>query len=216
MKESAPFSPYYLPKHKNQCPSSHSLPLQIQKNELLSGLTVALALVPEAVAFALVAQLHPLFGLYAAFIIGIITSVFGGRPGMISGATGAIAVVLVSLVVTHGAEYLLAAVVLMGVLQMLFGMLQLGKFIRLRATPGVSRFCKRAGAGDLSSTTQTVPDYRRRWYKQLDYGHATYLDAGSHRYHDGDYSVSTPPDQSSTGHIGRYCSSEFGRIFIWY
>ena len=84
------------------------------KNDLLSGLTVALALVPEAVAFALVAQLHPLFGLYAAFIIGIITSIFGGRPGMISGATGAIAVVLVSLVVTHGVEYLLAAVVLMG------------------------------------------------------------------------------------------------------
>ncbi len=105
------------------------------KNELLSGLTVALALVPEAVAFALVAQLHPLFGLYAAFIIGIITAVFGGRPGMISGATGAIAVVLVSLVVTHGVEYLLAAVVLMGILQMLFGILQLGKFIRLVPHP---------------------------------------------------------------------------------
>ncbi|MGB1008513.1 MAG: SulP family inorganic anion transporter [Thiolinea sp.] len=105
------------------------------KNELLSGLTVALALVPEAVAFALVAQVHPLLGLYAAFIIGLITSVFGGRPGMISGATGAIAVVLVSLVITHGVEYLLAAVVLMGILQMLFGVLQLGKFIRLVPHP---------------------------------------------------------------------------------
>lgn len=105
------------------------------KNEVLSGMTVALALVPEAVAFALVAQVHPLLGLYAAFIIGLITSVFGGRPGMISGATGAIAVVLVALVISHGVEYLFAAVVLMGVLQILFGVLQLGKFIRLVPQP---------------------------------------------------------------------------------
>ena len=105
------------------------------KNEVLSGLTVALALVPEAVAFALVAQVHPLLGLYAAFIIGLVTSVLGGRPGMISGATGAIAVVLVSLVIQHGVEYLLAAVVLMGVLQIAFGALRLGKFIRLVPHP---------------------------------------------------------------------------------
>lgn len=105
------------------------------KDDVLSGLTVALALVPEAVAFALVAQVHPLLGLYAAFIIGLITSIFGGRPGMISGATGAIAVVLVSLVAQHGVEYLFAAVVLMGILQMLFGMLRLGKFIRLVPYP---------------------------------------------------------------------------------
>ena len=105
------------------------------KNEVLSGLTVALALVPEAVAFALVAQVHPLLGLYAAFIIGLITSVFGGRPGMISGATGAIAIVLVSLVVQHGVEYLFAAVILMGIIQMLFGVLRLGKFIRLVPHP---------------------------------------------------------------------------------
>ncbi|MEZ5538281.1 MAG: SulP family inorganic anion transporter [Thiolinea sp.] len=105
------------------------------KNEVLSGITVALALVPEAVAFALVAQVHPLLGLYAAFIIGLITAVFGGRPGMISGATGAIAVVLVALVIEHGVEYLFAAVVLMGVLQITFGALQLGKFIRLVPQP---------------------------------------------------------------------------------
>ena len=101
------------------------------KDDVLSGLTVALALVPEAVAFALVAQVDPLLGLYAAFIIGLVTSVFGGRPGMISGATGAIAVVLVSLVAQHGVEYLFAAVVLMGILQIIFGAFQLGKFIRL-------------------------------------------------------------------------------------
>lgn len=105
------------------------------KNDLLSGSTVALALVPEAVAFALVAQVDPLVGLYAAFFMGLITAILGGRPGMISGATGAIAVVLISLVVEHGVEYLFAAVILMGCLQMGFGMLRLGKFIRLVPYP---------------------------------------------------------------------------------
>ncbi|NGP87094.1 SulP family inorganic anion transporter [Fodinibius halophilus] len=101
------------------------------KNEVLSGLTVSLALVPEAVAFSLMAEVSPLVGLYSAFIIGLITAVLGGRPGMISGATGAIAVVIVSLVVQHGIEYLFAAVVLMGAIQILIGVLRLGKFIRL-------------------------------------------------------------------------------------
>ena len=76
------------------------------KNDLLSGVTVALALVPEAIAFAFVAGVSPLIGLYSAFFIGIITAIFGGRPGMISGATGAMAVVVVSLVAMHGVEYL--------------------------------------------------------------------------------------------------------------
>jgi len=101
------------------------------KTELLSGLTVSLALVPEAVAFAFVAGVHPLVGLYAAFMVGLITAIFGGRPGMISGATGALAVVMVSLVATHGVQYLFAAVVLMGVIQILAGILKLGKFIRM-------------------------------------------------------------------------------------
>ncbi|EEA94303.1 sulfate transporter family protein [Pseudovibrio sp. JE062] len=102
---------------------------------MLSGLTVALALVPEAVAFAFVAKVEPLVGLYAAFIVGIITAVFGGRPGMISGATGALAVVMVSLVVQHGVEYLFAAVVLMGILQVFFGIMRWGKFIRMVPHP---------------------------------------------------------------------------------
>ncbi|MHC2991519.1 sulfate permease [Pontibacter sp. HJ8] len=110
------------------------------KNEVLSGLTVALALVPEAVAFAFVAGVGPLVGLYAAFFLCLITSVFGGRPGMISGATGALAVVMVALVATHGVEYLFAAVVLMGLLQVLFGALQLGKFIRLVPQPVIYGF----------------------------------------------------------------------------
>ncbi len=101
------------------------------KNEILSGLTVSLALVPEAVAFSIIAGVSPLIGLYTAFIIGLITAIFGGRPGMISGATGAIAVVVVALVARHGVEYLFAAVVLMGLIQVLVGFLKLGKFIRL-------------------------------------------------------------------------------------
>ncbi|KAF0677005.1 SulP family inorganic anion transporter [Profundibacterium mesophilum] len=105
------------------------------KTELLSGLTVALALVPEAVAFAFVAGVHPLVGLYAAFMVGLITALFGGRPGMISGATGALAVVMVSLVAQHGVEYLFATVVLMGILQLIAGALRWGKFIRLVPHP---------------------------------------------------------------------------------
>ena len=105
------------------------------KNDLLSGLTVALALVPEAVAFAFVAGVAPLVGLYAAFMVGLITACIGGRPGMISGATGALAVVMVSLVAQHGVEYLFITVVLMGVLQILAGILKLGKFIRIVPYP---------------------------------------------------------------------------------
>jgi SulP family sulfate permease len=105
------------------------------RTNVLSGLTVALAMVPEAIAFALVAHVSPLTGLYAAFIVGLITAAFGGRPGMVSGATGALAVVMVSLVVQHGVEYLFATVVLMGVLQLLFAALRLGKLIRLVPHP---------------------------------------------------------------------------------
>ena len=105
------------------------------KTEVLSGLTVALALVPEAIAFAFIAGLSPLTGLYAAFSIGLITSIFGGRPGMISGATGAVAVVIVALAKTHGVEYIFATVVLAGIIQMLAGLFKLGKFIRLVPHP---------------------------------------------------------------------------------
>jgi len=105
------------------------------QNEILSGLTVALALVPEAVAFAFVAGVEPLVGLYAAFMVGLLAALFGGRPGMISGATGAMAVVMVSLVAQHGVEYLFAAVVLTGLFQITAGLLKLGKFIRIVPHP---------------------------------------------------------------------------------
>ena len=110
------------------------------KTEVLSGLTVAIALIPEAVAFALIAGLSPLTGLYAAFVMGLVTSVFGGRPGMISGATGAVAVVLVGLANTHGPEYVFAAVILAGVLQVLSGLMRLGKFMRLVPHPVIFGF----------------------------------------------------------------------------
>jgi len=109
--------------------------LQEIKLNLLSGLTVALAMVPEAIAFALIAHVSPLTGLYAAVLVSFITSAFGGRPGMISGATGALAVVMVALVVQHGVEYLFATVVLMGLLQILFAIAKLGKFIRMVPHP---------------------------------------------------------------------------------
>ena len=121
------------------------IPLKIErpknvKNDLLSGLTVALALVPEAVAFSFVARVDPVIGLYAAFMMGLITAIFGGRPGMISGATGAVAVIYAPLMIglheqgmtsANAESYLFTAVILMGIIQILFGWFKLGKFIRL-------------------------------------------------------------------------------------
>ena len=117
----------YIPKD--------GMPFSLFRIEILAGLTVALALVPEAIAFAFVAGVTPLSGLYAAFIVGLITALFGGRPGMISGATGALAVVMVALVADHGAQYLFATVILMGVIQLIAGIFKLGKFIRMVPQP---------------------------------------------------------------------------------
>lgn len=115
------------------------------KNDILSGITVALALVPEAVAFAFVADIDPLIGLYGAFMVGLVTALFGGRPGMISGATGALAVVMVSLVregndllpnvENAGVQYLFATLIVMGLLQVAAGVFKLGKFVRLIPHP---------------------------------------------------------------------------------
>ncbi|MGQ7870761.1 SulP family inorganic anion transporter [Sunxiuqinia sp. sy24] len=110
------------------------------KTEILSGLTVALALVPEAIAFAMIAGLSPLTGLYAAFIMGLVTSILGGRPGMISGATGAVAVVIAALAISHGPEYIFATVILAGLLQVLAGVLKLGKLMRLVPHPVIFGF----------------------------------------------------------------------------
>ena len=119
---------------KNYIPKDGTI-FALFRIEILAGLTVALALVPEAIAFAFVAGVAPLSGLYAAFIVGIITALIGGRPGMISGATGALAVVMVALVADHGAQYLFATVILMGVIQLIAGIFKLGKFIRMVPQP---------------------------------------------------------------------------------
>ncbi len=133
------------------------------KTEVLSGLTVALALVPEAVAFALIAGLSPLTGLYAAFVMGLITSIFGGRPGMISGATGAIAVVIVALVISHGVEYVFAAVVLAGIFQVLTGVLKLGKLMRLVPHPVIFGFVNGLAIIIFSSQLDQFKDSSGSW-----------------------------------------------------
>ena len=105
------------------------------KNDVLAGLTAVLTLIPEAVAFTFVAGIDPMMGLYGSFFVGFITAVFGGRPGMISGAAGSMAVVTTAFIIMFGLEYLLAAVVLTGVLQVVFGAFKMGKFIRLLPHP---------------------------------------------------------------------------------
>lgn len=110
------------------------------KTEILAGITVSMALIPEAVAFAMIAGLSPLTGLYAAFMMGLVTSLIGGRPGMISGATGAIAVVLVALAQSHGVEYIFGAVILAGFIQVAAGALKLGKLMRLVPHPVIFGF----------------------------------------------------------------------------
>ncbi|MEC3876916.1 SulP family inorganic anion transporter [Chryseobacterium salviniae] len=105
------------------------------KNELLAGFTVAMTMIPESLSFAILAGLSPLTGLYAAFMMGLVTAVFGGRPGMVSGGAGATIVVLIALIKTHGVEYLLTTVVLAGIFQMLVGIFKWGKFVRLIPQP---------------------------------------------------------------------------------
>ncbi len=105
------------------------------KNELLAGFTVAMTMIPESLSFAILAGLSPLTGLYAAFMMGLVTALFGGRPGMVSGGAGATVVVLIALIKAHGTEYLFAAVLLAGIFQILVGVFKLGKFVRLIPQP---------------------------------------------------------------------------------
>ncbi len=161
--------------------------VQNVKNDVLSGITVALALVPEAVAFAFVAGVDPLVGLYAAFMVGLVTSIFGGRPGMISGATGALAVVMVSLVSEGnamgnpdenlGLYYLFATVILMGLIQISAGVFKLGKFVRLIPHPVMMGFVNglaivifRSQLGmfpDLVSEGTTFFGNTGQWFQEL-------------------------------------------------
>jgi len=133
------------------------------KTEILSGLTVAIALIPEAVAFALIAGLSPLVGLYAAFVMGLVTSIFGGRPGMISGATGAVAVVIVALAKSHGVEYVFATVILAGILQVLAGSFKLGKLMRLVPLPVVYGFVNGLAVIIFTSQLDQFKDASGNW-----------------------------------------------------
>ncbi|MGA9638435.1 SulP family inorganic anion transporter [Flavobacterium sp.] len=105
------------------------------RTEILAGLTVAMTMIPESLSFAILAGFPPLVGLYAAFIMGIVTAIFGGRPGLVSGGAGATVIVLIALMKSHGLEYVFAAVALAGVFQLLVGLFKLGKFIRLVPQP---------------------------------------------------------------------------------
>jgi sulfate permease, SulP family len=182
------------------------------KDEVLSGLTVALALVPEAVAFSLIAGVSPLIGLYTAFIIGLITSILGGRPGMISGATGAIAVVVVALVISHGVEYLFAAVVLMGLIQIAVGLLKLGKLIRLVPHPVMFGFVN--GLAIVIAMAQfdqfkfTSPEGITQWMS----GIPLYLMLGLGGTDNGHYQIFTQTYHSGTFSAGCY----FDCIFTCY
>ncbi|MCK4840103.1 MAG: SulP family inorganic anion transporter [Desulfobulbaceae bacterium] len=131
--------------------------------EVLSGLTVAIALIPEAVAFALIAGLSPLTGLYAAFVLGLVTSLFGGRPGMISGATGAVAVVIVALVQSHGVEYVFATVVLAGLIQVAAGVFRLGKLMRLVPHPVIFGFVNGLAIIIFTSQLDQFKDLSGNW-----------------------------------------------------
>src|SRR5690606_1906319 len=109
--------------------------LKLYRTEILAGLTVAMTMIPESLSFAIVAGLPPLTGLYGAFLMGIITAIIGGRPGMISGGAGATVIVMIPLILTYGIEYFFAAVVLAGIFQILVGVFKLGKFVRLVPQP---------------------------------------------------------------------------------
>lgn len=175
------------------------------KNDVLSGITVALALVPEAVAFAFVAGVEPMIGLYAAFMMGLITSAIGGRPGMISGATGAMAVVMVALVAEHGVQYLFAAVLLAGLLQILCGVFRLGKFIRLVPYPVMLGFVN--GLAIVIFLAQLGQ------FKVIgDAGNLTWMEgqhalhhAGFSRAYHGNYLFIAKADQGGTCFTGCYC-----------
>ncbi|HCQ28725.1 MAG TPA: sodium-independent anion transporter [Flavobacteriales bacterium] len=144
------------------------------KTEVLSGLTVAIAMIPEAVAFALIAGLSPLTGLYAAFVMGFVTSVLGGRPGMISGATGAVAVVLVVLAKQYGVEYVFATVILAGIIQMIAGFLRLGKFMRLVPQPVIFGFVNGLAIIIFMSQIEQFKDNSGEWLS----GNALYIFSG--------------------------------------
>lgn len=135
--------------------------------ETLAGVTTSLAMVPEVVAFALLAHVNPLVGLYAAFILGLVTAVFGGRPGLISGGAGSLAVVSVALVITHGVEYLFACIALMGVIQFAFGAFKLGKLIKLVSPSVMTGFVNGLALVIFTAQLHQIPFHGFALYSML-------------------------------------------------
>ena len=168
--------------------------------EVLSGLTVAMALIPEAVAFALIAGLSPLTGLYAAFVVGLVASVLGGRPGMISGATGAIAVVIASLAAIEGPEYIFATVILAGMLQLVAGFLKLGKLMRLVPQPVIFGFVNGLAIIIGGSQLDQFKDDGGEWLTGRIIGHFRWTHAALHGHH----RFPAQADQKSTRWINGY------------
>jgi SulP family sulfate permease len=152
-----PFKPFTMPNLKGIN----------YKTEILAGLTVAMTMIPESLSFSILAGLTPLMGLYAAFLMGIVTAIFGGRPGMVSGGAGATIVVLIALVASHGVQYLLATVVLAGLLQFMVGVFKLGKFVRLIPQPVMFGFLN--GLAIIIFMAQVAQ------FKQADGGSATWM-----------------------------------------
>lgn len=141
--------------------------LNLTIKNTLAGITTSLAMVPEVVAFALLAHVNPLVGLYAAFILGLVTALFGGRPGLISGGAGSLAVVSVALVVTHGVQYLFACVILMGLIQIVFGLLRLGKLIKLVSPAVMTGFVNGLALVIFSAQFHQVPSSNYELYTML-------------------------------------------------
>ena len=147
------------------------------KNEILAGLTVSMTMIPESLSFAILAGLPPLTGLYAAFLMGLVTAILGGRPGMVSGGAGATIVVMISLIAGHGINYLFAAVILAGLLQLLVGIFKLGKFVRLIPQPVMYGFLNGLAVIIFMSQVQqfkVVQDGITNWLS----GSAFYIMAG--------------------------------------
>lgn len=121
------------------------------KGDLVAGIVTCMALIPEAIGFSIVAGVNPMVGVYGSFCIAFIVSIFGGRPGMISGAAGATALVLASLISSHGVEYMFLATILTGVLQVLFGFLKIGKLMKFIPKPVMIGFVNALGIMMLTS-----------------------------------------------------------------
>lgn len=138
----------------------------ILKNTL-AGITTSLAMVPEVVAFAILAHVNPLVGLYAAFILGLFTALFGGRPGLISGGAGSLAVVSVALVIAHGVQYLFACIILMGLIQVMFGMFKLGKLIKLVSPAVMTGFVNGLALVIFTAQFHQIPEAGMPLYTML-------------------------------------------------